>query len=297
MGWLPSIFTLVFVILGILWYVYYGKNRVVRDGAVYHIFARLGQRRFEGLDIELRSILKEKGLRDQDPFDAVVANSKFIELDTTISFAEIVKIASEHLAEIVGSDAEFLEKSFMDGTQVGATPVSHGAALPHIRVQGIEHSEMIMVRTAEGVHVEIDDSFISEQDVGKPIHAFFFLASPEENPGQHLRILAQIASHVDDEKFIGQWLDARNEQDLKELLLREDRYISLVLTRGTPTEELIGLEVRDISLPEGSLITIIHREGQIIVPRGRTLLKEHDRLTVISYPKGIEELRNRYHDI
>lgn len=294
MGWLPTLFTVMFVILGIGWYLYYGKDRVVRDGAIYHIFARLGQRRFEGLDIELRSILKEKGLRDQDPFDAVVANSRFIELNEKTSFEEVVSIASRHLSAIVGGEAALFEKSFMEGTQVGATPVSHGAALPHLRIQGIEHSEMIMVRSRFGIKINIDTSFISEQDIGKPIYAFFFLASPEENPGQHLRILAQIASHVDDEKFITQWLNATNEQDLKELLLREDRYISLVLNNGTPVEELIGKAVRDISLPQGSLITIIHRGGQIIVPTGGTVLMEHDRLTIISYPKGIQELRDRY---
>ena len=42
----------------------------MRDGAIYHWFERLGRRRYEGLDPELRGILKEKGLRAEDPFEA-----------------------------------------------------------------------------------------------------------------------------------------------------------------------------------------------------------------------------------
>jgi amino acid transporter/mannitol/fructose-specific phosphotransferase system IIA component (Ntr-type) len=294
MGWFPSIFALALVGLGTFWYFYYGKKRVVRDGAIYHIFARLGQRQFEGLDIELRSILKEKGLRDQDPFDAVVASSVFIDINEKTSFEEIVKKASSSLSKKLHCDAKLLERSFMEGTQVGATPVSHGTALPHLRIQGIPHSEMIMVRTRIGVTVDFDTNLLGEQDADNPIYALFFLASPEDNPGQHLRILAQIASHVDNENFINQWLDANNEQELKELLLREDRYISLQLTAGTTTEALINCEIRNLELPVGSLIAIIHRSGEIIIPRGRTVLHEHDRLTIIGYPKGIQELYDKY---
>ena len=233
----------------------------------------------------MRSILKEKGLRDQDPFDAVVASSVFIDTYEKTSFEEIVKKASLSLSKKLHCDAKLLERSFMEGTQVGATPVSHGTALPHLRIQGIPHSELIMVRTQIGVTVDFDTNLLGEQDADNPIYALFFLASPEDNPGQHLRILAQIASHVDNENFINQWLDAKNEQELKELLLREDRYISLQLTAGTTTETLINCEIRNLELPVGSLIAIIHRSGEIIIPRGRTVLHEHDRLTIIGYPK------------
>ena len=294
MGWLPILFTLGFIAMGILWYYYYGRNRVVRDGAIYHIFARLGQRRFEGLDIELRSILKEKGLRDQDPFDAVVASSVLIDLADKTTFKEIVHLASEQLSKKVGKDVMTLEKLFLEGTQIGATPVSHGAALPHLRVHGLVHSELVIVRSRPGTLVEFDKNIFGEVDADRPINAFFFLASPDDNPGQHLRILAQIASHVDNDQFIEQWLAARNEQELKELLLREDRYISLVLQNGAKTEELIGREIRDLDLPVGSLIALIHRHGQMIVPTGRTVLVENDRLTIISYPKGIQELYLQY---
>ncbi|RMF67378.1 MAG: amino acid permease, partial [Calditrichaeota bacterium] len=62
MGLYSLAFTAGLILLGVAWYFGYARKRVARHGAIYHIFARLGQRRFEGLDRELRGILKEKGL-------------------------------------------------------------------------------------------------------------------------------------------------------------------------------------------------------------------------------------------
>jgi len=297
MGLIPSLFTLGLFVMSILWYFYYSRGKVARDGAIYHIFARLGERRDEGLDTELRSILKEKGLRDQDPFDAVVASAGFIDVQEETTFDKIVSLASERLGKIFKVEANVLKNTFLEGTQIGATPVSHGAALPHLRLPGINHAEMVMVRTKTGVRVKIDRHFVGPEGANEPIHAFFFLISPEENPGQHLRILAQIASHVDDHTFLNRWLSLDNEQDLKELLLREDRYLSLTLQPGSRAGALIGTQIQNLELPHGSLIALIHRNGELIVPSGNTVLETYDRLTIIGYPEGVKLLYERYLDI
>lgn len=294
MGILPILFTIGMIAVGIAWYFYYARDRVVRDGAIYHMFARWGEYRFEGLDRELRSILKEKGLREKDPFDVVIANANIIDINSAVTFGEVVGKAAARLDKKFPGKGELLVVSFMEGTRVGATPVSNGIALPHVRLPDIDHPEMIMVRCHQGVAIEIDDEFLGEHATPNPIHAFFFLVSPEADPGQHLRILAQIAGHADDEKFMKRWLSARNEQEMKETLLRDDRYVSLLLEPNSNAASLIGYAIRDLDLPPGSLIAMIHRGDEIIFPRGRTVLKESDRLTVIGEPKGIQELYERY---
>ena len=80
-------------------------------------------------------------------------------------------------------------------------------------------------------------------------YAFFFLASPNENPGQHLRILAQIAGSVDDGNFIKDWMYASDDQELKEILLRDERFFSLTIRKNTPSSTLIGNSLRDIDMP------------------------------------------------
>jgi amino acid transporter len=46
MGWLPILFTSGMVAVGILWYRGYARKRVDRHGAVYHVFEKLGRRRY-----------------------------------------------------------------------------------------------------------------------------------------------------------------------------------------------------------------------------------------------------------
>ena len=97
----------------------------------------------------------------------------------------------------MGFDLEEIEKSFLDGSRIGATPISHGAALPHVRLSEIDRTEMVLVRSKEPCYVDAPDSSGKVTSQG-PIHAFFFLVSPKINPGQHIRILAQMAGRVDD---------------------------------------------------------------------------------------------------
>jgi APA family basic amino acid/polyamine antiporter len=294
MGWVPILFTVGLAAVGSGWYFYYGRRRVVRSGAIYHIFSRLGERRFQGLDRELRGILKEKGVREQDPYDIVVARALVIDLHQPLTFDDVVRQAAMRLAETLKVSQHILEEGFREGTRVGATPVSHGAALPHLRLPDIRHPELIIVRSFAGVKVDVDDEFLGAHASPFPVHAFFFLVSPEEDPGRHLRILAQIASHVDDESFIDRWLSAEDGHDLKEILLRDDRYLTLILSSEGRSAALSGRAVADLHFPKGSLIAIVHRKGETIIPTGDTRLEIGDRLTIIGYPEVIKELYSLY---
>ncbi|MDE0792065.1 MAG: amino acid permease [SAR324 cluster bacterium] len=293
MGMMPILFSLALVTLGTIWYIFYARERVVRSGAIYHLFARLGKQRFEGLDRELRGIMKEKGVREEDPFDEVVTRAQVMEFSQKYLFEEITHDVAQALASSLGIPAKDLEQGFLEGSRIGATPISHGAALPHIRLPEIERAEMVIVRAKETCFVEAPD-FSGKISLQGPIHAFFFLVSPNENPGQHLRILAQIAGRVDDDNFLKDWLAATDEQELKEILLRDERFLSLRIRGNSPSSVLIGHSLGEIRMPEGSLVALIRRKGETIIPRGQTVLEEGDRLTIIGDAHGIKKLNNEY---
>jgi amino acid transporter/mannitol/fructose-specific phosphotransferase system IIA component (Ntr-type) len=294
MGWLPILFTSGMVALGILWYRGYARKRVDRHGAIYHVFEKLGRRRYAGLDRELRSILKEKGLREEDPFEEVVARAFVVVGKPRDTFEGIAQRASTLLAQRLPCTAETLVEGFLEGTKVGATPVSGGVALPHLRMPDIDAPQMVLVRCPRGVPVPVGDVFGASQPSITDTYAIFFLVSPDRNPGQHLRLLAELAGRVDQEGFIQSWLDATDEQRLKEILLRSDRYLSLPVARGTASEPLIGRPLRETRFPQACLVAIIRRGGETIVPRGGTEIQEGDWLTVIGSSKGIRELRQRF---
>jgi amino acid transporter/mannitol/fructose-specific phosphotransferase system IIA component (Ntr-type) len=275
-------------------YFKYASGQVVRDGAIYHIFERWGHKRYEGLDVELRGIMKEKGLRKEDPFDEIVARAQFIDAGPSDTFDSIAQRASALLAERLRISADKFYEGFMRGTKVGATPVSHGAALPHTRLKDITQAEMVLVRCRTSIHIEVLQEFAEGSATDEPIHAIFFLASPEGQPGQHLRILAQIAGRVDDDDYIKAWLEAGNDQDLKEILLRDERYVSIKLLYGSPGEPMIGKALRELNVPHGCLVAMVRRGELTFVPWGNTLLSEGDQLTIIGDPTSITEFKSIY---
>ncbi len=295
LGLLAIVMSLVMALGGVAWYVYYvrPKPEVVREGAIYHLFARLGQRRYEGLDGELRTILKEKGLADETPFEHLVMRAAVLDLDAERDFEDVVREAASRLANRARLSEERLTRGFLDGSRTGATPVSGGAALPHLRLPEVDRQELVMVRSRPGLAVPVDPAD-DMRSADERVHAVFFLLSPEEPPGRHLRTLASLASRIDEPPFLEAWQGAGTEQDLKEVLLHNDRYLALTLDPEGPAAPLVGRALKDVRLPAGVLVALIHRAGRITVPSGATVLEAGDRLTIIGEAAGVRELSNRY---
>jgi len=106
--------------------------------------------------------------------------------------------------------------------------------------------------------------------------------------------LAQIARRVDDEGFLDEWLAATNEVELKEALLHDEGFLSLSILPGTPSAELIDKALREVGFPEGCLVALLRRGGRMLIPRGDTVLQEHDRLTILGGASGLTELQDRF---
>lgn len=304
-GLISILFTAGMVLACVGWFYFYAKDKVVRDGAIYHIFERLGRRRYQGLDQEMMGILREKGLRDEDPFDEVVARAFVIDAKENGNSQSLLKQATHLISKRLPESAADIEeklptspedllKAFTEGTRMGASPISNGVAIPHLRIHGIQHPEMVLIRSRQGMHPKVWDDWYAHHKIKQKVFAVFFLVSPDDNPAQHLRFLSQIAGRVEDPTFLDSWMWAGDEQQLKEVLLRDDRSLSIRLRNNSKTEPLIGSYIRDVNIPEGSLIAMIRRDHRTIVPRGNTILKAGDRLTIIGEPKGIEVLSKRY---
>lgn len=295
MGIFSILFSLGLVLAGFVWYWFYAKEKVQRNGAIYHIFERLGKNRYQGLDVELRGILKEKGLRKDDPFDQIVARSWVLDLeDSEIDFHEVVRRASKLFAQSMDIDYEEIVTHFDEGTKIGATPVIKGVALPHFRSKHLTNAELVLVRARNGVVINCDTPLLCGDDEEHIVYAIFFLISPDDNPQQHLRILAQIADRVEDDSFSEEWANANNHQELKEALLHDERFISITISNHCKTQSLIHIKLKDVHTPEGSLVALLQRGSQTIVPNGSTVLEEGDRLTIIGSPESLKKIRNLY---
>ena len=295
MGLLSILFTVIVCTFGVGWYYYYAHGKIDRQGAIFHIHARLGKRKDYGLEREMRTILREKGLREEDPYEKVIARSTVIdELDEKISYKDIVKKASGILAERIGLPQEELVDKFYQAHGRDTIPIGNGVAINHTRVKKDISPEMVLVRISEEILVSTEGfDIIDEHETGttEELRTIFFLVSPAEQSGQHLRILAHLAEMINSKHFVERWQEATSESDLKEVLLRDERFINMKVAPGQPLETMIGKAIKEIDLPGQSLIAIIKRNGAIIIPHGNTVIETNDELSIIGQKEDIQQLQ------
>lgn len=273
------------------WYAYYGRKRVQRHGAIFHWFSRLGERRHVGIEHELRQIMKEKGLRHDDPFSEVVARASVIDLDAPIPFEQVAQQAIQLFSQ---DDPKLFEANiqpFLESIENGVTLIGDLAALPNAQLAGCTHTEMVIVRSRAGIQVACE---VNGERREEKVHALFFVVSPADKAGQHLRLLAELAHQVEQSGFIGDWHAADDWHELKEILLHQEQLLTLWLTNGHLTEPLIGKSLGDVEWPEHVLVALVHRDGDEIIPDGRLLLEEDDQLMIIGLEDGIDWLYERY---
>jgi len=68
----------------------------------------------------------------------------------------------------------------------------------------------------------------------------------------------------------------------------------VIVAREGSTEHMIDTAVRDLDLPEECLIAILRRGEESLVPRGTTVLRQGDQLTILGSRDALVELRARY---
>lgn len=292
MGWMAILFCAGIFLMGLLWYVYYVKNKVVREGAIYHWFALLGQRRYSDLEREMLEVLREKGLRADDPFDEMILDAKITFFDgQAIKLNYLVHTVTNEFSERFPLESEGLFDQFMKTKPTDPIFVTPNVAFFHARMNGLIKPHLSIVISGNGIKKAVSKHDINSEDC---IHIFFFLVSPEKSARQQLRLLSRLADSVDRLHFVKDMLQKKDEIEVKEFLLHYERFYSLELLANTTSAELIGKKLKDISMPADVLIALINRNEQIYTPRGNTVLLEGDRLTIIGEPDSINELFKRY---
>jgi mannitol/fructose-specific phosphotransferase system IIA component (Ntr-type) len=239
--------------------------------------------------------MKEKGLRSSDPFEEIISRSAVLDIVTEpLTFEEVASLAADELSLRLDLPAHQIKENFLAGTATGNTPVAGSVALPHFRSDQIHEVDVVLVRSKYPVSIPQDDPMTPEHEPAENVHAIFFLVSPDSDPGRHLRILAQIAGQVDEDDFEEHWHAAKTEQELREVLLRNERFLTLTIGSNTETGELAGKALKEIHLEEDCLVVMIHRDGDVVIPKGRTIVQKGDRLTIIGEAAALRKLSKTY---
>ena len=291
MGILSILFTIVVCVFSVIWYKYYAEDKVDRQGAIFHVHARLGQNKDLGLEVEMRGILKEKGLRSEDQYEEMISRAEVLDIRKDTKYSTLVKNVASIFSERLNKSTVELAEVIKEFDEDHIIPISNGVALNHARIPGNISPEMVLVRIKGGMQTDNLGNLKSDKSGDDPLHAIIYLVSSQEDTGQHLRMLAQIAEKVGVKNFIERWNNAEDEGEMREILLRDERFIRLVLNEEDGTNKFIGKMIKDLKLPGQSLITIIYRKGDIKIPHGVTVLQEGDELSIIGNKEDIDDLK------
>ncbi len=107
-------------------------------------------------------------------------------------------------------------------------------------------------------------------------------------------MLSRLTDIVERDDFVNQINGLKNDREVKEYLLHNERYITVRLSQNTVQYSLVGKKLMEINLPSDVLVALIERDGFSITPRGDTELHENDILTIIGEPKSISSLMQKY---
>ncbi len=274
--------TLVIVCIG--WYFYYAHGKVKRQGAIFHIHARLGQLRYEALEHELMTIINEKNLNTSLTYEEVIARSIVNQVtNDQTDFERLILKSTITLSNRLNVDREELKEGLFD-LENDFTKLKEGVYFNFVRMDEAKIPEMVAIQSREGIEV-------NEGKVTGRAYALLFLVTPSARPLLHMRIIGHLAELIEAEDFVSRWIKAENEKQLKEVLLNDERFIHVRLQEHSPSENWIGNKIMEMDLPGECLIAIIERDGEIIIPKGGTILESGDVLSILGYPNDISELK------
>ncbi len=296
LGWGPGLFTMGITGCAAMWYWYYARKHTRREGAIYHWFALLGKKEHKGLENEFLHILKEKGLRDGDPFGEMIVQARITDLGTKrVAFKSLITDITKRFAQdLKTTDKGELRNEFLAVTGIDPALIIPRVSILHGKIDNIEKPMLNVVISQRGVKKPVAKGEIISED---NIRVFFFMLSRSDEPKQQLRLLSRLMDIVERDNFVEDITGIKNHREIKEFLLHNDRYITLILEKGSPQEELINKALKDIKWPGDVLVALVQRKNQIFTPRGDTVLRENDIITIIGEPRGVRTLFDLYiHD-
>ncbi|MGB6175103.1 MAG: PTS sugar transporter subunit IIA [Methylocella sp.] len=94
--------------------------------------------------------------------------------------------------------------------ELGSTGLGEGFALPHARIEGLDHFFGMFARLKRPVHFDSIDA--------KPVDLVFLLLIPATAQGEHLAALAAISRHLRDKEFAARLRGASSVAALRSLL-------------------------------------------------------------------------------
>ncbi len=285
MGYLAVGFTGTLILLSVAWYFYYAHGRVTRQGAIFHVHARLGRKKDNAIERELMTIINEKNVRSSIIYQKVIARSIIVDQNQNESANHLVARSEQLLAERLNVNADRLSDTLFN-LEEKLIELREGVFFTYDQNQYCQVPEMLAIHSQDGVGVFVDGE-------EKTAFALLFLVTPKSSHLLRMRIIGHLAELIESEGFVESWRAGSGEAELRSLMLSEDRFIHIEVSADKYFGKWAGKLVKDVDLPGEALITMIERKDGMVIPKGNTTIIEGDILFVLGYPSCIADLKKQ----
>ena len=216
MGKTTYVITISLALVAFIWYFIYVRPNVKKEFALIHVIERITAKELTTsfLEKELKSILRERDDIVEDRFDKLINGSTILDIDEPLSMEELFnRIATSAEKELGISSGEIYDL-LIKREKESSTVIRVGLAIPHLVVEGNNKFRIILARCKGGIKFPESKA---------PVHIVFVLAGTKDERNFHLRALAAIAEIAQSITFDKMWLNARNTEELRDIILLAER--------------------------------------------------------------------------
>lgn len=103
----------------------------------------------------------------------------------------LFKEIAQHGNKLFGIDCQYLHSALQEREDLGPTGMGGGIAIPHARIEGIDHVHGIFIRLQEAIEFDANDN--------QPVDLIFALFAPLDAGAEHLKALARVSRVLRDE--------------------------------------------------------------------------------------------------
>lgn len=199
-------------VVGIASYWAFGRKRIKKDYALLHLIQRVTAHELVtgSLERELKEVVRERDEIVLDRFDELISRALILDIPDRMTVRECFTCVGDKLGDRVGMDSALLTEKLIERENQTSTLLSSFLAIPHVVIPGSATFEIALVRARKGIVFSTEAQNVS---------ALFVLTGTLDERNFHLRALASIAQIVQEPDFETRWMDARDEDAIRDVVL------------------------------------------------------------------------------
>ncbi len=163
---------------------------------------------------EVKEIISETDDKSILCFEELIESCTVLDFNVSFDYRHLFHIVADNLSLKMNVDREALLESLLQREMESSTALRPDLAIPHIIIDGESPFSILLARSRPGIYFS---------ELAPRVNAVFVLMGNSRKRDCHLFALSTIAKIVQRSHFRDKWMQARNEQSLRNIMRVRNR--------------------------------------------------------------------------